>query len=99
MNKNGNKTKAKNSKRKTPLMTILFVIFILIPLTILIYFWKFYEPGKTIEQAEKDTAEQVVELDPSEASASDKDKEKDDKGQDAQGDKKAQEQSQKMLIS
>ena len=66
-------------------MTILFVIFILIPLTILIYFWKFYEPGKTIEQAEKDTAEQVVELDPSEASASDKDKDKEDKGQDAQG--------------
>ena len=48
-------------------------------------FWKFYEPGKTIEQAEKDTAEQVVELDPSEASASDKDKDKEDKGQDAQG--------------
>ncbi|UZN00701.1 hypothetical protein OL548_15070 [Lysinibacillus sp. MHQ-1] len=75
MNKNGDKKqKPKNPKRKTPLMTILFVIFILIPLTILVYFWKFYEPGKTIEQAEKDSGEQVVEMDSSEASASDKDK-------------------------
>ncbi len=65
MNKNGsNNKKPKETKRKTPLMTILVVIFILIPLSILIYFWKFYEPGKTIEEAEKVSAD-IVEMDKS----------------------------------
>ena len=50
----GTNKKPKNTQRKTPLMTILVIIFILIPSMILIFVWMFYEPGKTIEQVEKE---------------------------------------------
>jgi len=95
MNKNGSPNKKpKKTKRKMPLMTILFVIFILIPFSILIYFLKFYEPGKSIEEAEKNTSEQVLEIDKSgnktDATGSTGNKKEDDKAK-----KEAEDQSKK----
>ncbi|MFJ7734866.1 LysM peptidoglycan-binding domain-containing protein [Lysinibacillus sp. NPDC097287] len=96
----GNLKKPKNTKRTTPLMTILFIIFILIPSSILIYFLAFYEPGKTIEEAEKDSSGSPVEVAKPGDNSGDKvtieSEDKEDKADIAdKDDKQAQEQSKK----
>lgn len=52
----------KKKKGKNPLMTILLIVFIFIPLTILFYVWFFYEPKADTEVTKNNTVETVVEV-------------------------------------
>ncbi len=47
------RTKRKETKRKSPWMTVMLVIFILIPLTVLIYMHFIYKPELPVETAEQ----------------------------------------------
>ncbi|GLC87093.1 LysM peptidoglycan-binding domain-containing protein [Lysinibacillus piscis] len=82
MDKNGDhKKKPTNKKRRFPLMTVLFIIFILCPASVLLYFVKFYEPGKPIEEVEKqsDAVIEVGKVDEKATPAEEKQNEQDEK--------------------
>ena len=82
------RSKRKTKKRKSPLMSILLVTFILIPLSVLIYVNFFYEP--TIETKEKPTVNnETVQMETNNAANNKSDDE--DKEEQADSDEKLKE--------